>query len=159
MDAFSGYHPLINFTYFTIVIGLSMFYMHPVFLALSLAGSVSYSIYLKGRKTVKVFLIGMLPVCLLTMVMNPLFSHAGATMLFYMRNGNPVTLESIMYGLASGLMLAGVISWFSVFHEVILLHSGDDLGQIHVSFRKGGSGLFAAAVHDPAVCTAVYSPD
>ena len=34
MDAFSGYHPLINFTYFTIVIGLSMFYMHPVFLAL-----------------------------------------------------------------------------------------------------------------------------
>ena len=25
MDAFSGYHPLINFTYFTIVIGLSMF--------------------------------------------------------------------------------------------------------------------------------------
>lgn len=119
MDAFSGYHPLINFTYFTIVIGLSMFYMHPVFLALSLAGSVSYSVYMKGRKTVKVFLIGMLPVCLLTMVMNPLFSHAGATMLFYMRNGNPVTLESIMYGLASGLMLAGVISWFSVFHEVM----------------------------------------
>ena len=52
MDTFSGYHPLINFTYFVIVIGLSMFYMHPVFLALSLIGSVSYSIYLKGRKTV-----------------------------------------------------------------------------------------------------------
>ena len=34
MDTFSGYHPLINFTYFVIVIGLSMFYMHPVFLAL-----------------------------------------------------------------------------------------------------------------------------
>ena len=60
MDTFSGYHPLINFTYFVIVIGLSMFYMHPVFLALSLIGSVSYSIYLKGRKTVKVFLLGML---------------------------------------------------------------------------------------------------
>lgn len=60
MDTFSGYHPLINFTYFVIVIGLSMFYMHPVFLALSLIGSVSYSIYLKGRKTVKVFLFGML---------------------------------------------------------------------------------------------------
>lgn len=58
MDTFSGYHPLINFTYFVIVIGLSMFYMHPVFLALSLIGSVSYSIYLKGRKTVKVYLFG-----------------------------------------------------------------------------------------------------
>ena len=107
MDTFSGYHPLINFTYFVIVIGLSMFYMHPVFLVLSLIGSVSYSIYLKGRKTVKVFLLGMLPVCLLAAVANPLFSHAGAT------------LESIVYGLASGLMLAGVISWFSVFHEVM----------------------------------------
>ena len=116
MDTFSGYHPLINFTYFVIVIGLSMFYMHPVFLALSLIGSVSYSIYLKGRKTVKVFLFGMLPVCLLAAAANPLFSHAGATMLFYLKDGNPVTLESIVYGLASGLMLAGVISWFSVFH-------------------------------------------
>ena len=119
MDTFSGYHPLINFTYFVIVIGLSMFYMHPVFLVLSLIGSVSYSIYLKGRKTVKVFLLGMLPVCLLAAVANPLFSHAGATMLFYLKDGNPVTLESIVYGLASGLMLAGVISWFSVFHEVM----------------------------------------
>ena len=119
MDTFSGYHPLINFTYFVIVIGLSMFYMHPVFLALSLIGSVSYSIYLKGRKTVKVFLFGMLPVCLLAAAANPLFSHAGATMLFYLKDGNPVTLESIVYGLASGLMLAGVISWFSVFHEVM----------------------------------------
>ena len=87
MDTFSGYHPLINFTYFVIVIGLSMFYMHPVFLALSLIGSVSYSIYLKGRKTVKVFLLGMLPVCLLAAAANPLFSHAGATMLFYLKTG------------------------------------------------------------------------
>ena len=59
MDTFSGYHPLINFTYFTIVIGLSMFYMHPVFLALSLAGSVSYSIYLHGGMTADVFGIGL----------------------------------------------------------------------------------------------------
>ena len=78
MDTFSGYHPLINFTYFVIVIGLSMFYMHPVFLALSLIGSVSYSIYLKGRKTVKVFLLGMLPVCLLAAAANRC-SACGAT--------------------------------------------------------------------------------
>lgn len=119
MDTFSGYHPWINFVYFGIVIGISMFYMHPVFLVLSLAGSMSYAIYLKGRKAVKTFLLGVLPVCLLAAVANPVFSHAGATMLFYLKNGNPVTLESILYGLASGMMLAGVISWFSVFHEVM----------------------------------------
>ena len=41
MDAFYGYHPLINFTYFTIVIGVSMFYMQPVIIAQSQAVSVS----------------------------------------------------------------------------------------------------------------------
>ena len=119
MDTFSGYHPLINFTYFVIVIGIAMFYMHPVLLGLPLAGSLAYSIYLKGRKTVKVFLFGMLPACLLMMVINPLFSHEGATMLFYLKDGNPVTLESILYGVGSGIMLACVVSWFSVFHAVM----------------------------------------
>ena len=61
MDTFAEYHPLINFIYFVMVIGIAMFYMHPVLLGLSLAGSLAYSIYLKGRKTVKVFLFGMLP--------------------------------------------------------------------------------------------------
>ena len=93
VDTFAEYHPLINFIYFVMVIGIAMFYMHPVLLGLSLAGSLAYSIYLKGRKTVKVFLFGMLPACLLMMVINPLFSHEGATMLFYLKDGNPVTLN------------------------------------------------------------------
>lgn len=119
MDIFSGYHPIVNLLYFLIVIGCTMFYMHPVFLVLSLAGSVLYAIYLKGKKTLKVFLFGMLPSCLLMAVINPLFNHEGATMLYYLKNGNPITLESIVYGLASGVMLAGVVSWFSVFNEVM----------------------------------------
>lgn len=119
MDAFSGCHPLINFTYFVIVIGLAIFYMHPVFLVLSLVCSVAYALYLRGRRAVKLLLIGMLPVCLLTTVINPVFSHAGATMLFYLKDGNPVTLESILYGFASGVMLAGVLCWFSIFQEVM----------------------------------------
>ena len=73
-DTFSGYHPLINFVYFLIVIGMAMFYMHPVLLVLSLAGSVAYSVYLKGKKTVKIFFLGMVPACLLMMIINPLFS-------------------------------------------------------------------------------------
>ena len=52
-------------------------------------------------------------------VINPLFSHEGATMLFYLKDGNPVTLESILYGVGSGIMLACVVSWFSVFHAVM----------------------------------------
>ena len=65
MDHFSGYHPFVNLAYFVVVIGISMFFMHPVFLALSLVGGAAYSFYLKGAKTAKVFFRGMLPVCLL----------------------------------------------------------------------------------------------
>ena len=119
MDTFSTYHPVINFIYFVIVIGLSMFFMHPVFLVISLICSMAYGIYLKGKKAMKVFFFAMLPSCLLMAIINPLFSHAGATMLFYMKDGNPVTLESILYGIGAGVMLAGVVSWFSVFNVVM----------------------------------------
>ena len=119
MDTFSTYHPVINFVYFVIVIGLSMFFMHPVFLVISLICSMVYGIYLKGKKAMKVFFFAMLPSCLLMAIINPLFSHAGATMLFYMKDGNPVTLESILYGIGAGVMLAGVVSWFSVFNVVM----------------------------------------
>lgn len=118
-DYFAGFHPLVNFAYFAVIIGITMFFMHPVFLALSLLGGAAYSFYLKGAKTAKVFLRGMLPVCLLMAVINPLFNHEGATMLFYLKNGNPITLESITYGWASGMMLASMVLWFSVLNEVM----------------------------------------
>ena len=38
-----------------------------------------------------------LPLFLLVAVTNPLFSHNGVTPLFFM-NGNPVTLEAVVYG-------------------------------------------------------------
>lgn len=119
MDHFAGYHPFVNLVYFVIVIGISMFFMHPVFLVLSLGGGIAYSFYLKGAKTAKVFLRGMMPVCLLMAAINPLFNHEGATMLFYLKNGNPITLESIVYGWGSGMMMAGIVLWFSVFNEVM----------------------------------------
>ena len=52
-DAFSGYHPTINFLYFALVLLFSMCLMHPVYLAISLTGALAYDIYLKGRKAVR----------------------------------------------------------------------------------------------------------
>ncbi len=119
MDIFSTYHPIINFIYFIFVMGITMFFMHPVFLGIALVSAGVYAIYLKGKKAVRLMLFGMLPMCLFIAVLNPLLTHAGVTMLFYMKNGNPVTLEAIVYGIASGFMIASVICWFSSFHEVM----------------------------------------
>ncbi|HPT69038.1 MAG TPA: energy-coupling factor transporter transmembrane component T [Syntrophomonas sp.] len=118
-DAFSARHPLINFIYFTVVILFSMFLMHPASLVISLLCAFVYSLYLKGRKALRFFLLGMIPLLLVTALLNPLFNHAGVTILFYLPGGNPVTLESIVYGLAAATMFVTVIVWFSCFNAVM----------------------------------------
>ena len=118
-DAFSAFHPFVNFLYFALVIGFSVVFMHPVFLGVSLICSGTYSLYLNGRKAYRMGLMFLLPLLLLTAILNPLFNHQGATILAYLPNGNPVTLESIVYGIAAAVMLITVIAWFSCFNAVI----------------------------------------
>ncbi len=118
-DAFAACHPAVNFFYFILVIGCSMFVMHPVFLFLSCLGGMAYYIYLKRWKAFKTALWLMLPVFLITAIVNPLFTHAGVTLLMYLPSGNPLTLESILYGLGAGAMLVCVINWFSCYQEVM----------------------------------------
>ena len=51
--------------------------------------------------------------------MNPAFVHQGVTILTYLPSGNPLTLESILYGLAAALLLASVVLWFRCFSTVM----------------------------------------
>lgn len=116
-DTFSGYHPLVNFLFFALVLGATMVFMHPVSLCISLAGALGYSIYLKGWK--RGSLPVLLPMMLMAAILNPAFNHEGMTILTYLPSGNPLTLESIAYGIAAGGMLAAVILWFSCYTEVM----------------------------------------
>lgn len=118
-DSFSSYHPLVNFLFFAEVLGFSMFLLHPLCLGISLACAVGYDIYLNGRKAVGFCLKGILPMMVITALLNPLFSHEGRTILTYLPSGNPLTLESILYGLAAAGMLAAVVLWFACFNAVI----------------------------------------
>ncbi len=118
-DSFHTYHPLISFFYFVMVIGCSMFVMHPIFLGLSFVGGFSYYVYLKGKKAWKTLLWLCIPIFLISAVANPLFNHEGVTFLAYFRTGNPLTLESIVYGMASGLMIVTVLNWFSCYQVVM----------------------------------------
>ncbi len=118
-DAFSTYHPLINFLYFTIVILISMFCMHPIFLAISYICSFIYSIKLNGKKALKFNLLYGVPILIISSILNPLFVHEGVTILTYFNSGNPLTLESIVYGLSSSVMLVSVIMWFSCYNAIM----------------------------------------
>ena len=118
-DAFSSCHPVVNFLYFALVLLVTMFCLHPAVLGLSLAGSVVYAVYLNGQRAVRFSLIFLLPMMLLTLVVNPAFNHQGITILTYLPTGNPLTLESILYGISAAAMLAAVISWFSCYTAVM----------------------------------------
>lgn len=118
-DAFSAYHPLINFLYFGLVLLFSMCFMHPASLLISLVCALIYNIYLNGRRAVRFQLLFMLPMLLLAALINPAFQHEGATILTYLPTGNPLTLESIVYGLAAAVMLVAVITWFSCYNAVM----------------------------------------
>ena len=93
--------------------------MHPVYLAISLTGALTYDIYLKGRKAVRFVVMGLLPMAVLAALVNPAFNHEGATILTYLPSGNPLTMESMFYGVAAAVMLASVVLWFSSYNEVM----------------------------------------
>ncbi|NCC67917.1 MAG: energy-coupling factor transporter transmembrane protein EcfT [Clostridia bacterium] len=118
-DAFSSCHPIVNITYFGLVIAFSMLFMHPVCLIISLFCAFIYAIYLRGSRAIRLMLLYMLPLMLFTAALNPLFNHEGATTLSYFASGNPLTLESITYGAAAAAMLVSVICWFSCVNAVM----------------------------------------
>lgn len=119
MSGFGRYHPIVNFSYFTAVILFSMFFMHPVCLGISLASGFFYSVLLNGRRAARFQLLYLLPLMLISALLNPAFNHEGATILTYLPSGNPLTLESLAFGLGAAVMIGAVISWFSCYHAVM----------------------------------------
>lgn len=118
-NEFKTYHPIVNFTYFLLVIGFSCVFMHPACLVISLLSAFFYSVMLKGKKAVKTNLIYMIPMLIFAALINPAFNHEGITIIKYLPGGNPLTLESVIYGLAAAAMLVSVICWFSCYNEIM----------------------------------------
>lgn len=118
-DFFSDYHPFINFLYFTLVIGFSLVLAHPLAQGIALVCAIAYSVSATGKKSVLFLLRYCLPMVLLTAFINPAFNHEGTTTLLYFSNGNPLTLESILYGFSAGAMLVTLLLWFTSFNRVM----------------------------------------
>lgn len=113
----SIYHPIVSFSYFILVIGATMLFMHPIFILISFFSALLYSFLLKKERTLQTLKFTLLMSSCIT-IANALFVNRGVTVLFYLRD-NPVTLESITYGILSGIMMSSVIMWFSCYNEII----------------------------------------
>ena len=109
-NTFATYHPIIEFGFFCAVIGIGMFMIHPVFLAIGASAAFTYAVITGGKGSLKFTLCFLLPMILFIMVVNPLVNHQGMTVLFQLKYSY-VTLEAVIYGLMMGLMLAAVLLW------------------------------------------------
>ena len=111
-DGFASFHPLVNALWFTLVLALPMVLDHPAAQLISLASGLAYAGRLYGAASLGRTVRFLLPAMALAALLNPAFSHEGATILTYLPGGNPLTLESILYGLSAGVTLGSTMLWF-----------------------------------------------
>ena len=138
MKPLSSSHPLVLCAYMGMILGVSMFVMKPILLLFSLFGALLW-MAVRSREN-GWFPIGkVLPFLLLPMILNPLFSHHGVTILFFL-NGNPITLEAVLYGLTLSLMLLSVLLWFWLFSSLM---TSDKLTVLFGRLSPGFALLFS----------------
>lgn len=117
-DEFSRYHPVVNLIFYLLVLGTTMFQMNVGLVFISLFSAVVYYFMLKKTEGLKYCAV-VVGIIIVSAIINPLFSHKGGTLLFYLFTGNPVTLESIIYGLISAIIIGAMLLWFSTFNQVM----------------------------------------
>lgn len=119
MGEFKLFHPAAEMLYFAAAIIFSCIFMHPVMLCEAVLCSLVCLAVLKGAgKVGKALAVG-LPSFAAAALINPAFNHRGVTVLAYLPSGNPLTVESVYYGLAFAAMLVSVMIFFACFNSVM----------------------------------------
>lgn len=115
---FESCHPAVNFLFFAAVIGGTLVFRHPVYLAVSLGCAAAYSIRRNGKRAI-VFDLAALAAAVGFALYYASYHHFGMTVLRRNFVDNNMTLESFVYGLVLGLSYAGAAMWFSCVHSVV----------------------------------------
>ncbi|MBQ1390065.1 MAG: energy-coupling factor transporter transmembrane protein EcfT [Clostridia bacterium] len=102
-------HPLTLLVWYMYVIPITVLVHDPIITAVSLLFGIVHIIMIVGLPKLSTVLY-----CAAFMtaaaIANPLFSHTGVTVLFFM-NGLPVTLESLLYGVEMSAAACAVMLW------------------------------------------------
>ena len=115
---FNLYHPSCAIAYFVLAICVVMLAFHPVITAVFFVAGFAFSLYLRGTSATVQSLKWQLPMVFLIAVVNPLFSASGSTELFKIGT-MAIYAESLAYGFFMGLMLVGMLLWFSNLNNVV----------------------------------------
>lgn len=118
MRAFAAFHPGVLFLYFAGMILVPVLTLNPAVIGSSLLGGVLFFCATERPGRAAGDLAYYFFVFLFIAVLFPLFSHNGVTPLFFL-NGNPVTLEAVLYGLAAAGAILAVIFWCKCYTKVM----------------------------------------
>ena len=116
-DAFSKYHPAVNFLFFVGAIGMSVVIRHPAWLLAGIVTGAVYYLLLNGKRGWKTIL-ALLPMFGILAAVNPLLNTMGQTPLFHLGT-RPYTLEALLYGAALACMFVIMMLWFGCYNKVL----------------------------------------
>lgn len=111
-------HPIVSFFYFVLTGCIMMTAKDPIICMISLVSVCIFSFSLRGMKTGISDIMFYFPMLIMVSLVNPLISHNGATPLFFL-NGNPVTLEAVLYGVMMGISVISVLYLCVCFSEIV----------------------------------------
>ena len=114
-DAFSRFHPAVNFVFFAGAIGFGVIWQHPMYLLAGLlCAGMYYALTVRSWKMP----LAMVPMALVVALINPIINTRGDTVLFSLL-GRPYTLEALCYGGALAVMLLVTLLWFGCYSQVL----------------------------------------
>ncbi|MFD2671087.1 energy-coupling factor transporter transmembrane component T [Marinicrinis sediminis] len=108
---FRHLHPLTGWLYMLVSAGTIMLFFHPLLLlGVALVQAALHLVWHGLSGSGRRFLL-LLVVWLFVTLMNPLFNHRGAMILFYFMD-QPITGEAVWYGATNGLLIVSMLLLF-----------------------------------------------
>ncbi len=117
MRDFENINPFALFVYFACVTVIPMFFANGYIYIISLIGSLSYYFYKNKSNNISVHIFSFFLFLAIALV-NPIVSHNGKTVLLVVNN-QPITLEAIIYGFYSSVMIISILYWFRIFSDIM----------------------------------------
>lgn len=110
-SGFRSMHPVVVLLYYAGLLLFALLIFHPLFLITEIAGLLVLLLLQGQGKLVRRSLPFMVLMGASVALLNPLFSHRGAHILFYWLD-QPITLEAVLYGLMMMTVLLTIFLWF-----------------------------------------------
>ena len=115
--ALDAYNPISIAVYFLAVAAIVMLCANPIMLCMALCGAAAQALLRRDVKHARQHLLYW-GIFAATALLNPLFSHNGATVLIVIGNA-PISLESLLWGVSSACAILSVLYLFATFSAIM----------------------------------------